>query len=372
MRVLQIVESFGGGVGRHVVDLSAGLLERGHEVDLIYASARMDVGTTAGLAKLVHMGAATFELPLTRSPGPADLGAIREIKAYIRKHGPFDVVHGQSSKGGALARLAGHHYPAVVVYTPHAISTMNPTLSGKSKLMLSTIEKALAPKADAIICVSGDEEKHIIGLGIDPQKLHLVPNGIVLPEERPARAANKTVGFVGRLEPQKDPLNLIEAFARNADRHPDWTLAMVGYGPLEAEAKGYAEAQGLAGRVRWLGNQPGEEAMRGFEIFCLPSRYEAMPYVLLEALAAGVPIVSTDCGGARLAIEPETNGLIVPIQNPVELAKALDRLMGDDALRATMADAAWRKASEFSQDRMVEATLKVYESLMAEKRKRAR
>lgn len=370
MRILQIVESFGGGVGRHVVDLTLGLAERGHEVDLLYSAARMDVGTTEGLARIQRAGIPTFQVSMARSPGPADYASGREIRTYIRNHGPFDIVHGQSSKGGALARLFGKHHPAGIVYTPHAISTMNPRLSARGRLVFANIERLLAKRTDAIICVSPDEEAHLVALGFPAQRLFVVINGIDLPDERPAVANRKAVGFVGRLEPQKDPLNLIEAFARNADKHSDWTLDIVGYGPLEEAAKDFALAHEVQDRIQWLGNQPGGPAMRTFDIFCLPSRYEAMPYVLLEALAAGVPIVSTHCGGADVTITQDENGIIVPIHAPVELAQALDRLMGNDELRSRMAERSWQRAHEFTRDAMVESTLKVYEQVARERRRK--
>lgn len=369
MRVLQIVESFGGGVGRHVVDLTLGLADRGHDVELIYAPARMDKLTTEGLARIQRRQIPTSAIEFVRSPGPRDIATGRELKEYVRRHGPYDIVHGQSSKGGAMARLFAAHAPAAVVYTPHAISTMNPNLGARGRAVYTRIEKWLAGKTHAIICVSPDEEAHLVGLGFDSQRLYVVINGIDLPEARPAVANRKTIGFVGRLDGQKDPKNLVEAFARNADRHPDWQLDMVGYGPLEESAKDVCAAHNIADRVHWLGNQPGEQAMRTFDIFCLPSRYEAMPYVLLEALAAGVPIVTTECGGAHITVLDGENGFIVPIQSPVELAKALDRLMGDDALREKMSEASWNRAHEFSRDKMVEATLKVYDDAIRRRRR---
>lgn len=368
MRVLIIVESFGGGVGRHCVDLVLGLTERSHEVHLIYSSARMDAGTTLGLAAMQRAGVQTFELPMKRAPGPPDAAMVQEIRSYIKSQGPFDVIHGQSSKGGALARLARPPYPSIVVYTPHAISTMNPTMSRLQRRIWAGVEKAFAKKTDGILCVSPDEELHIVEMGIAPEKLFMVLNGIAEPTEQPVRPSPKVIGFVGRLEPQKDPENLIRAFAK-ANR-PGWSLSIVGYGPLEEECKALAKSLKIDDRILWLGNANGAEAMRSFGIFCMSSRYEAMPYVLLEALAAGIPIVSTDCGGAKTTIED--NGLIVPIENSDALADALAKVMEDDDLRTQMGDASFQRAKEFSLDRMVDTIVKIYEELIDQKRARGR
>ncbi len=108
--------------------------------------------------------------------------------------------------------------------------------------------------------------------------------------------------------------------------------------------------------------------MRGFGIFCLPSRYEAMPYVLLEALAAGLPIVSTECGGATTTITNGVNGLIVPIEDSIALANALKQVMGDEDLRLRMGESSLQRAAEFSLEAMVQNTIKVYEDVINKKR----
>lgn len=360
-----IVESFGGGVGRHCVDLVLGLHDLGHEVHLIYSAGRVDLGTTAGLAAIQTKRIPTYQVSMKSRPDSSDLAAIKEIRSYIKQHGPFDVVHGQSSKGGALARLARPPYPAVVVYTPHAIATMSPTRSGLSRKILGAVEKHLARKTDAIICVSPDEEQHIIHLGISPGLLYTVINGIAMGPD-PTATKPKVVGFVGRFEEQKHPENLLKAFASAG--MPDWRLAMVGYGPLEQELKSFVTQLGIGASVDWLGNQNGAEAMRGFGIFCLPSRYEAMPYVLLEALAAGLPIVSTQCGGATTTITDGVNGLIVPIEDSTALANALKQVMGDEHLRLRMGENSLQRAAEFSLEAMVNNTIKVYEDVIDKKR----
>jgi glycosyltransferase involved in cell wall biosynthesis len=179
------------------------------------------------------------------------------------------------------------------------------------------------------------------------------------------------VGFLGRLSPQKNPLLLVDAFAKLAPRHPDAMLAIAGDGPLEAEAREAERALGLTGRIVWLGFRRPVDVMPGFDVFALPSRYEGLPYVLLEAVAAGLPIVSTPVGGSETVIDNDGNGIITAA-TPEDFAAGLGRLLGDRALRHRMAASAREKAGQFTITRMVDRTLDVYASACERRRSRSR
>ena len=123
LKILLVLEAAGAGVGRHVVDLVAGLLARGHAVDVVYSPARAEASFVAQLEAL--QGALTVrELPMQRSVGIRDLAAARGLRRLIRAGGPYDVVHAHSSKAGALLRLAAIGLPARRFYTPHAFITL--------------------------------------------------------------------------------------------------------------------------------------------------------------------------------------------------------------------------------------------------------
>src|SRR5438045_5689697 len=104
LRVLLVVESSAAGTGRHVMDLAEGLLARGCEVHLIYSARRMDQMFADRLAKLPAMK--RLSLPMRRNIHPGDFGIVRAVRRYLGEFGPFDLIHGHSSKGGAVARLA--------------------------------------------------------------------------------------------------------------------------------------------------------------------------------------------------------------------------------------------------------------------------
>src|SRR4051812_33161065 len=141
LRVLLVVESSGGGTGRHVMDLAAGLLARGCDVHLLYGTARADrtfldrLATTPGLR---HR-----PLALRTNVHPSDYAAVRAVRRYLRDQGPFDVVHGHSSKGGAVARLAALGTGVAAFYTLHGLVMMDPGLPRWKWLTYLAIELGL-------------------------------------------------------------------------------------------------------------------------------------------------------------------------------------------------------------------------------------
>ena len=189
------------------------------------------------------------EIQIRRSIGPSDFLAARTARQYLKlqrlKTGrPFDIVHGHSSKGGAIARLCAVGMGVPCVYTPNAISTMNPELSRFPRAVLGLVERSLAWFGDAIIAVSPEEQSHLVSLGNAPSLVHLIPNGIDPPADVPDRLEARRqlglplhaqiVGFVGRFVPQKAPDRLVEAFNLLKTRFPDLKLALAGSGDMEA------------------------------------------------------------------------------------------------------------------------------------------
>ena len=304
MRVLLVLEACGGGSGRHVVDLARGLLARGHEVTLVYSPLRADAGFSRDIAALD--GLRCGELPIRRAVSFSDIGAGRQLRRLIEREGPFDVMHAHSSKAGGLLRLAQAGRNAPVVYTPHAPITMDPALSFPARLIYGTAERLLAKLCRRIICVSPAERDHLVECGFPAGQLSVVCNGFDLDETFDRDAVRATFGldenaicfgFVGRLSHQKAVDRLLRAFAVVAGQNPDARLVIVGDGPDLDALRALARELDIAPRAVFPGALPGLEAMAAFDVFVLPSRYEGMPYVLLEAAATGLPIVMADVGG---------------------------------------------------------------------------
>lgn len=371
MKVLHVVEASGGGVGRHVLDLSEGLLSRGHEVHLAYSPRRADRFFLDRLARLD--GVRTRAIDLRRRPHPSDVGAVRVVREVLRDGGSFDLLHGHSSKGGAVARLAALSVGMPTVYTPNAVGTMDRTAWTATRYAVACAERILARVQGLVIAVSPAEEEHLARLGIPRHRLRMVPNCVremELPGREEARRElglardAKVVGYVGRLALQKAPDVLVSAFCRVAQAHPDALLLIVGDGPLRPVLRRECEQLGVMDRVLWAGERNGQRTMPAFDVLVLPSRYEGLPHVLLEGLVAGLPIVATEAASAGLVVEPGENGLVVPEEDPEAVAHAIMRLLENEKERAAFGRASRLRASRFSHRRMVEGTLGVYREVV--------
>lgn len=371
MRIAQVLEATLGGTARHVVDLCRGLHAAGHEVHLIHnpREGRVDAIFRAGLAELRTAGIVDCPIDMPRAVLPSDLGVVLAVRRYLREHGPFDVIHGHSSKGGAYARLAGAGVPGLRVYTPNALVTTNPELSRPMRFAYGLMERVLARLTHALIAVSEEELAEALRLGMPRRRVSMVTNGTDVPaapafsrSELGLPESGVVIGTVGRLVPQKATVDLVRAFALVAAKHPEARLAIVGSGPLESSVKGEASSLGIASRVHWLGAMDGPAAMAAFDVFALSSLYEGFPYVLIEAMSRGLPIVTTAIGGAAALVEEGLNGFIVPVGRADLLADAIVRVASDDRVRRAMGERSQLRAPLFSAARMVDATLKVYDT----------
>lgn len=372
LSLLQVLEPSGGGSGRHFLDLCRAMQRRGHSVTAIYSPLRAEA---AFVAELEGMGLdSVISLAMRRAPGPWDVTAWWQIRRIIAQQGPFHLVHGHSSKAGALTRLRlpGPHIP--VIYTPHAFRTMDPTLGSRGRMIYGGIERLLGDwLSDRLICVSRDEYNHALSLGIPEDRLRIVVNGVSAPPsgQRAAIRARYGIpqdallfGFVGRLTPQKAPERLVEAFARIATDLPQAHLLMIGIGELADTVSGMIKAAGLEDRAHLDGAIPGATAVDAFDVVVMPSRYEAMSYVMLEAAAGGKPLLLTDVGGARTVIEPGKNGYIVAnSDDPSELAAAMTRFADSKLLRSFTAEARRRKDG-YTLAGMADATEEIYFELL--------
>ncbi|MFK0163870.1 glycosyltransferase [Rhizobium sp. NPDC090279] len=372
LSLLQVLEPSGGGSGRHFLDLCRAMQHRGHSVTAIYSPVRAE---PAFVAELENIGLDNvIPLAMRRAPGPWDLRAWWHLRKIAAIHGPFDLVHGHSSKAGALTRLRlpGRHVP--VLYTPHAFRTMDPTLGAKGRLIYGGIERLLGTwLTDRLVCVSQDEYNHALSLGIPERRLRVVVNGVSAPPTSQRAAIRRRYGipqdallfgFVGRMTRQKAPGRLVDAFARIAAQLPQAYLLMIGIGELADATREMIRAASLEDRACIDGSVSGVTAIDAFDVVVMPSRYEAMSYVMLEAAAAGKPLLLTDVGGARTVLEHGKNGYIVPnSDDPAALAAAMARL-ADPALLASLAAEARRRKDGYTLAGMADATEKIYHDLL--------
>jgi glycosyltransferase involved in cell wall biosynthesis len=373
-----VLEATLGGTGRHILGVARGFLERNDEVHLVYSLVRADAQFEVGLRKLrddyPRLGECV--LPIRRPVVPADAYLLWKMYRYSRRHGPFDIIHGHSTKAGFLSRLLPDSR-ASKIYTPHGLMTLDPSLKGLRRWAVCRLESFLSILSKKIIVVSEEERSCALATGIESDKLVLIENGIDL--ARFARAASlrtqlrasfglspecPCIGWVGRLCDQKEPGRLLDAFAFVNEKMSGLAkLVVIGSGSLEAALRARAQSLGIDKNVIWAGGIDGADHMGMFDVLAHSSRMEGFGYVFLEALASGVPIVTTRVGGAAELVEPSGAGFICDPWHPEMFGGLLIRVLEDANLRASMSEAGRRSVSRFDIVRMLDLVSDVYDSV---------
>ena len=367
LKICFISETVHSGVGRHIADAISALAGRGHEIHLLYSPIRLDAQFLSAIQNLPNVHCESISMP--REIGWGDFPAFNRIKKYIRANGPFDVVHGHSSKGGGYARLLKLFGVGPIVYTPHAFITLSPVIRGSKRFVYGAIETILARLNDRVICGSLAESEHARRLRIANRKIAVIGNGTAatiapprsIVRERLGLAEDQiAVGFVGRMDDQKAPERLIAAARILLPELPRLVFVMIGSGPKRQALEADLHRSNLGHRVLWLGHVNSRHYLPAFDMLAMPSLYEGFAYVPVEALHAGLPVIGTPVGGIHETVEPGVNGFIVPHGATDKLAEAVRALATDPALRRRMGEASRARAKEFSIPRMIDAMEDVY------------
>ncbi len=359
-RVLQVLEATIGGTRRHLRELTLGMRQAGWQVDVAYALGR-DSGFARDLQIFRRQGVGLHEVPMRRRPAPLeDWRAVARLRALLRQLRP-DLVHAHSSKAGMLTRLAARHTGVPVVYTPHYLAC-EMVVSAPLRALYRALERRTAPWCARLIAVSQAEAEAARHLGYLEAKIVWIPNGVPpapgMPGLRPT-PPRFDIAFAGRFCRQKGVDVLLAALPLLRRRHPGARVALMGDGDPRLARRAEREA-GVT--LLPSGDQAAVmELLRASRIFTLPSRWEGLPYVLLEAMQAGTPVVAAAVGGVGDVLTHDRDGLLVPPDDPEALAAALATLLNDAALRALLSGAAAERVKEFSLDRMLSATIRCYD-----------
>ena len=351
------------GMGAHLLDLAA---EQVRSADVSVLAWPTAPGQQL-LAAAQALGARPVPLPHPRSP---DFGP--SIARHLEAH-PADVFHAhvgtgrEDFDGVRVARAAG--VPAVV-QTQHY-----PWLMGSRKHLVPFFH-AVEP-VDHLITVSEAQRETYLRIGVEPQRMTTVANGIRARGPGPGRqAAREALGLdpeqlvvmtVGRLNVMKGHVHLLDAVPGLLGRFPDLAVVVAGRGHLQEQLQAQADALGVSGAVRLLGQRrDARMLLDAADVFVLPSKHEGMPLVLLEAMDAGLPVVATRViGSAEVVVEGET-GLLVRPKDPTALEHALAQLLADPALRARFGTAGRQRFEAcFTAGRMARETVEVYERVLA-------
>ncbi len=328
MRILFLSTSMGmGGADKQLLSAAQELRARGHEVFIVSLTPLGAMGLEARAA-----GIPTESLEMRR--GFPDPRGMARLLRMIRTWRP-DVLHSHMVHANLMARAA-----RLFVSIPAVVSTIhNIYEGGRLRMMAYRVTNGLV---DHMTIVSDAAAERFIKERIVPRELlTVVANGVDTDEfsrlpagTRESMRESLELGrefawlAVGRFEIAKDYPNMLRAFATVRERSPQAILLLVGKGSLQGETEALVETLGLSGSVRFLGVRSDvPEIMTAADGYVMSSAWEGMPMVLLEAAAAGLPIVSTIAGGNQEVVRDEESGFLVPPRDSEALAVAMLRLM---------------------------------------------
>ena len=345
-----------GGAGTYVAHLLPALVPRYEVVVAAYGDGPLrDAAREAGVrfVSLRHV-----RRPL--HPG-RDLLGLLELMALMHRARPA-LVHANSSKAGVLGRVA-----AVLMRVPVRVFTVHgwafKAYAGLASLLYRWADRLMRPVTSATICVS--ETERTAGLAARTCRAAgtvVIPNAVDV--DAAPRAALEgdppRIVTVGRLAAPKDALTLLRALATLGPL--PFSARLVGDGPDRPAVEAEIRSLGLGDRVEPAGSRADVPALlAGADVFVLSSRSEGAPFSILEAMAAGLPVVATDVGGVRELVADGETGLLVPAGDPARLAEALRRLLEDPALRRRLGAAGHARARErFDLRALRDAHLELY------------
>ena len=359
LRILQVLRAPIGGLFRHVADLSEALAARGHQIAIVADSLTADALTEkrfAAIAPFAELGIHRFPIP--RTAGMGDITTpprIRRLAAELN----IDVMHGHGAKGGLYARLARIGSARAALYTPHG-GTLNFKAGSASGRLFRWVEKLILPQSDAIIFESAFAQRaYLETIGKPACSCPVVHNGLRSSEFEPVTLAPDAAdfAFVGELRTLKGVGVMLEAIAGLPQRP---RLVIAGDGPDRAQFEAQAKTLGLADTVTFLGARPARQVFAMGRCLLVPSLAESLPYVVLEGIAAGRPVIATDVGGIGEIVGPTSRSLQAA-GDVNALADAMQRFLADPAPLLTEAEQRYAHIrNRFSLETMTDSIEALY------------
>jgi glycosyltransferase involved in cell wall biosynthesis len=352
MSILYIItQADGGGAQKYVLQMAKafkGAIAAGTEASQLFADANKS-------------GIPVFPLKyLKRSIHPLfDLLALFEIRSLIQKIRP-DIVHLNSSKAGVLGSIAAWGTGTKVVFTAHGFVFLEPASPAKRNFFLA-LEKIASDFRDFIITVSDADRKAALEHRlIAPEKIKTIHNGLEKIEFKPANQARAELGLpedkkilftIANDYPVKG-LDTLEKFA-NDYPIPGTVVAVLGYAPNRRSTP----------NIKFLGVKANAaQYLSAATIVVIPSHKEGFPFVALEAMQAGLPIIATKVGGIPEALG--TAGILIAPDNPQALAEAIKAELADESKIKSDAQKSRERGQEFTIEKTIEQTRYIYEKLL--------
>ncbi len=352
-----------GGLERVVEGLAAGHRRRGHDVSV--AALLFSPGTHPVVAALHEAGVPVHEIRVSPRDYRGERRALRDLCIKLKP----DIVHTHGYRTDVVDRGVAARLGLPTVTTVHGPSMVG----GLKGALYEWMQRVNYRKFDAVVAVSEALERTTLNDGVRRERLHMIPNAfgnlrspLDRAEARHALGIDlqaTVIGWVGRLIPVKGCDVFLDAVAQLPAPRP--VVAVIGHGIEAAPLAQRARALGLENTVRFYENvTEADRLFSAFDLFVLSSRSEGMPLVLLEAMAAQVPIVATRVGGVPEAIS-EAEAYLVDPENPAALATAMKEALADGAgARQRASRASLRLSTVFAYDRWLDRYEEVYRAVL--------
>jgi glycosyltransferase involved in cell wall biosynthesis len=311
-----------------------------------------------------------IESVVIHGSGKVNLRAVRELKRYLVAN-RIDILHTHFYKADLIGLLAARGTDCLVMTTPHGWAVR----PSASLWVYERLTKLCFSFMDAIVPLSTGLMQSLKWTPGLSGKVTLIENAVDLSEAKQEcaldaelaalRASGKFVlGYIGRLDAGKDLETLLRAMAEG--QTPHWHVVLVGAGDHGEQLRALVAELGVADRVTFTGYREDRMAfLKGFDVFVLPSRSEGIPRCLMEAMAAGIPIVASDIPGCRNLIDGASTGLLFPVGDARALRERVVELSESPERRASLVDAARRFIeTKFSCERMAKEYELLYEKLI--------
>lgn len=378
MRVLQLTQRFPpaiGGVEAHVAHLASGLPREGVQVEVFTTDLRRDIPFDRFERPLPNGSSAVHRFRAVRAADvPHALGNVAPGMVPAVLSGSWDVIHAHAygyfptfagTLGGLLDRGS-------LVITPHA----DPGRPSREKRLFDRlVPRMTLQRAQRVIALTPREATYLATLGVQPERIRVIPNGVDVGEFAAAkdgagRGDRVTILFAGRCYPDQKGL---EVLVRAMTRMPQGRIRLRIVGE---DWGGYAVVSALVRElhlqdsVTLVGRVERPDLLREFanaDIFVLPSLFDSFPMTLLEAMAAGLPVVATRVGGVPDIVDDGRTGILVNPGDEGSLARALGTLAADENLRHSLGRAGRQRSLGYSWESILPQVKRVYEEAVRER-----
>jgi glycosyltransferase involved in cell wall biosynthesis len=362
LRILHAVRAPVGGICRHILDLANGQAERGHHVGLVADSLTGGERADAALAEIApRLKLGVHRLAIRREPHVSDALVWSRLMRLIRSLNP-DVVHGHGAKAGAFIRMKGASKGIIRVYTPHGGSLHYPLNTTKG-VLYSRMERTLMSRTDLFLFESAfARDTYQRTIGTPAGLVRCVFNGVTADEFDPIVTAEDAtdIVYVGEFRHIKGADLLVDAVARLRSDGRPVTLTLAGDGEETDALKAQIQRIGLGEAVRFIGHVKARYGFSKGSLLVVPSRGDSMPYVVIEAAAAGIPMVAANVGGIPEIFGTHTDALFAP-NIVAAMADAIEIALEDPAAALERAKSLRERIFlHFSQKAMVAGVLAGY------------